>query len=624
MAPSSLGGDSPGGEPLVKPRWEAVSCRRYHWDIAPGRKIIERDPRHSDRPTAGQGFEPLGLEELEDRAAALHGDTQAGREASKVVRALVKAARSIVLYEAGNQAVAGYIAEFRERMEAYLADRGALDLVITPYEISSAGEVIYIERDLERSLAVRLYTDGVRRLTVTSEATWEELARLVGTLAVRFKGIRQQEDDVVTLLWKAELQHIHVEAVAGFVSADPDEDPRAGPQDGSVAPRNELQARVFSAPYTFDYPAPPLADPVRVQFRPLTAATLARLEAEEQDDALITQSLGLAEEVLAGLEDQRHPVTTEQVMTFFREVRDGFLAMGRVDGAVHLGLLVAGSPAADTAIGGELMESCLDRHTLEALAAGGGPPLAPEALRQLSTVLSPDQATWLLEMAATADAAPEGDLLALLEVALAGRASLVHPWIARATAPAACALLALLGRLDPQEAVSAAIEAMAHGENRVQHAALAILATAPYSPRIGRALTAALDAGGEEIRMGALKHLVRQREGRALPAIHQRLHHLASGSFSAREAGNLGAAMALLAPAESLKEFAEWVRPGGLLHRVVARPPALLWAAAGGLAKLGGPEAEALLEKLAGQGSEELQQRCRALLERRRQGGEEG
>ena len=590
----------------------------------PGREAIENDPRHSDRPAAGQGFEPLGLEELEDRAAALHGDTPAGREAAKVVRSLVKAARSIVLYEAGNQAVAGYITEFRERMEAYLADRGTLDLVITPYEVSSAGEVIYAERDLERSLAVRLYTDGVRRLTVAAEATWEELARLVGTLAVRFKGIRQQEDDVVTLLWKAELQHVHVEAVAGFVSADPDEDPVTGPQAGSMAPRNELQARIFSAPYAFDYPAPTLADPIRVQYRPLPAETLARLEAEEQDDALITQSLGLGEEVLAGLEDPYHPVAAEQVVTFFREVRDGLLAMGRVDGAVRLALLVADSPAADTAIGGELMESCLDRRTLEAVAAGSGPPLPPAALRQLSTVLSPDQATWLLEMAATTETTPEGDLLALLEVALAGRAALVHPWIDRATAPSACALLALLARLDSQEAVTAAIQALAHGENPVQHAALAILATAPYSPRIGKALTAALEADGEEVRMGALKHLVRQREGRALPAIHQRLQHLSSGSFSAREAGNLGAAMALLAPAESLTAFAEWVRPGGLLQRVVARPPALLWAAAGGLAKLGGPEAEELLEKLAGHGSEELQQRCRALLERRRQEGDAG
>ena len=35
-------------------------------------------------------------------------------------------------------------------------------------------EVVYLERNRERSLAFRLFRDGVRRLTISPDVAWEE------------------------------------------------------------------------------------------------------------------------------------------------------------------------------------------------------------------------------------------------------------------------------------------------------------------------------------------------------------------------------------------------------------------------------------------------------------------
>ena len=78
-----------------------------------------------------------------------------------------------------------------------------IDLEIRPFEMLRDGEVVYLERDRERSLAFKLFRDGVRSVIIEPEVAWEELLRLLEILSIRFTGIRQQEDDVVTLLLKA-------------------------------------------------------------------------------------------------------------------------------------------------------------------------------------------------------------------------------------------------------------------------------------------------------------------------------------------------------------------------------------------------------------------------------------
>ena len=156
------------------------------------------------QPHAGNG-QPRSLadtaaEEAEyTRELTVLGQTEAGRLTSRALQTLALSARAFLFYEPQNEAITTFLEDLREQMSMALR-HGAMELDIQPWAISRDAEVVYQERDRERSLSFRLFRDGVRKLTIKPSITWDELVRLLGVFSVRYTGVRQQEDDIVTLL----------------------------------------------------------------------------------------------------------------------------------------------------------------------------------------------------------------------------------------------------------------------------------------------------------------------------------------------------------------------------------------------------------------------------------------
>src|SRR4051812_49961806 len=113
--------------------------------------------------------EPAG-EQLEEVAL---GGTPAGRTANTALRAFSKAARAFTLYDPQNEAVRRFLQEYRDAIAAYLSTHGALDLEVRQFELALKGEVVHSEKDREKSLAYRLFRDGIRRLVIQPGATWD-------------------------------------------------------------------------------------------------------------------------------------------------------------------------------------------------------------------------------------------------------------------------------------------------------------------------------------------------------------------------------------------------------------------------------------------------------------------
>ncbi len=152
------------------------------------------------------------------------GDSDIGKDANKALRSLARSARSFLMYDPGNEAIKIFLKQMHEDFHYFLGRHGAMALAVRPFEMVIAREVVYLERDRERSLAFKLYRDGVRSIIIRPEVEWEEMLALLKILSVRFVGIRSNEDDIVTLLWKAAFQSIDVHAVEGFVPKDEDEE----------------------------------------------------------------------------------------------------------------------------------------------------------------------------------------------------------------------------------------------------------------------------------------------------------------------------------------------------------------------------------------------------------------
>jgi hypothetical protein len=203
------------------------------------------------------------------------GSSERTRMAGDAMRSLARASRSYLIYDAGNQAVRGFIEEVRTGFERFFNAHGDMELTVRPYELMLDGEAVYLERDRERSLSLKLFRDGVRKLTLNRSTDWGELTRLLEILSIRFVGVRLNEDDVVTLLWKAGFANIRIEAVEGFV---PDDDEV---RESGVGARSadRLFGRDSSrvgdvastrVPDDFDLPAPRLPAPVPVHYKALS------------------------------------------------------------------------------------------------------------------------------------------------------------------------------------------------------------------------------------------------------------------------------------------------------------------------------------------------------------------
>ena len=176
---------------------------------------------------AVEGIDPEDPEiQMEDLLApgVKHDASPRARAASRAILALSRAARAFTLYDPSNEAIRVFLEAIQTSFRAYLQNYGPLPLLVRPFQLLVEEEIVYDVEERERSLAFKLFRDGVRRLTIFEDVEWTELLRLLEILSIRYTGIRLNEDDIVTLLWKAGFDHVEVEAVEGFVPEEDDYD----------------------------------------------------------------------------------------------------------------------------------------------------------------------------------------------------------------------------------------------------------------------------------------------------------------------------------------------------------------------------------------------------------------
>ncbi|MGC3998739.1 MAG: hypothetical protein QM767_15310 [Anaeromyxobacter sp.] len=303
--------------------------------------------------------------ETEAPSPLLRGSPRA-QAAAALMSALGKAARAFTLYDPANTIVRKFIEDYRAAAEAATA-MGPVAVDVKPFELMVAEEVIYREEDRERSLAFKLFRDGVRKVTYLPGVDFRELLMLLQILAIRYAGVRQSEDDVVTLLKKAEMRTILVTAVEGYA---PDEEE---PEEG-------IRPRGGEPPPDFDQPFPKLPPPGPVAYRPVPDEALAPLRAETTDEALARSALQLAAELMAWAARSALPV--EDAAQYCSELRDFLVAEHDLNALAQLADLVQRQPPGPLRDG--VLRGLADARLVEAVLAAaevGGGELPPAAAR---------------------------------------------------------------------------------------------------------------------------------------------------------------------------------------------------------------------------------------------------
>jgi HEAT repeat protein len=168
------------------------------------------------------------------------------------------------------------------------------------------------------------------------------------------------------------------------------------------------------------------------------------------------------------------------------------------------------------------------------------------------------------------------------------------------------------------------MEATTSDEEVVQMEALRQLHAAEVSPEIARALRHLVESSAEGVRLAALPVMAERGQARVLPTLvaHAEKRH---ESLSSAEAEATGRALATSSPRGALDTFKGWLelKGGGLLGRKTMDAPATLQRVAlAGLERIGGGEANELLDRLAEMGAHEVAAKADGVIDRR--GGSSG
>ncbi len=159
-------------------------------------------------------------------------------EVQEVVSGLVKTAKIFRTYPRDNSISITAIDNLVQTFSDYLTRREELELFVQRHELLFQGAVVYSDADARKSFAMKLDRDGVRRVVFFQGIERTEVVGLLEVLTTEV-GDDSLEDDVVTLLWDKQLQHVKVFVLDDLASGEGGYDPGlmgAGELKGTDAP----------------------------------------------------------------------------------------------------------------------------------------------------------------------------------------------------------------------------------------------------------------------------------------------------------------------------------------------------------------------------------------------------
>lgn len=529
------------------------------------------------------------------------GGTDQARAANHCLRSLVRAARSFLFYDAHNEAVSHFIEELQQAFNDYCQEFGDLDLVVRTdaIHLGAQGEVIYREADRERSLAFRLYRDGVRRLLVRDRLGWDDLVGLLEVLSIRYTGLRHQEDDMVTLLRRASFHAIELTAVQGFVSDDDDPDDPGSRSDEIIL--EQALARV-EIPRDFDLPPTKLKTRKKVSFVPIPEDLKARTAAEASTRRLTLDCLSLVEQVLTAA--RAGTLTLAESLGLIEEIRDYLLIEGEIRGLQELRKLVA-----------EVPEDLEGQPALAQLVAEYGAPGSvsrlvrsvppeqdevPAPLHELLASLPSDVPTVLMDLMHTEHSV---HLRRVLRQAL-------EPWAAKHQAElmrrirddpghAGADLLRALSTRAPESARRMVLELAVSGAPDLQVECIQIIGRTSQGPTARSLLLRLYDDPTPAVREAAARTLTGFKDTATFQSVRSLTERKAASGFGDDLARLLGETLAGVAPDQALALFTNWIRARGRLRLSKAGEDQLPWVAIAGLAALDHSDADGLLKAYA-------------------------
>jgi hypothetical protein len=191
--------------------------------------------RRRVRPCASCGYEQregLGMTETTATSRGQKPTAQvsdAARQAlataaTGVFDKLRKSIKQVLLYRHNTDRYAEYYQPFCQAMEALLAEHRVLSLKVDAQAFKVGPHFVYEDDSRENNVCYPLFVNGIRLLVFKAGVSADVLMRFFMLCIQASDDAKKGKDDIVTTLWKANLDGIEYVVVEGF-KALPDEDP---------------------------------------------------------------------------------------------------------------------------------------------------------------------------------------------------------------------------------------------------------------------------------------------------------------------------------------------------------------------------------------------------------------
>lgn len=128
------------------------------------------------------------------------------KHADEALQALVKAKRNLRLYPSNNPIYEQMAKDTYRKVMKYFDFADTMELTITRNEIKLGNETVFKAEGNEDNLALFLFRDGLRTLTITSALDEDEMLDLLEVLSTDTD--KEDMEDLVTLLWEKDFNSI--------------------------------------------------------------------------------------------------------------------------------------------------------------------------------------------------------------------------------------------------------------------------------------------------------------------------------------------------------------------------------------------------------------------------------
>lgn len=157
------------------------------------------------------------------------------------MQALVKGLRASQLYLPNNPVYQQAMQNVRAAFQAVWEQTGELRLGVTESDLVLDGRPVLSQPSRGESLSWVLFKDGIRSLTFLPGVEEEEIVRFLGVIYKARQLPADADDDLLTLLWEQDFQHIRYDFVE-LAAAEAVPIPRVEPQQ--QVPQDRVQQQV--------------------------------------------------------------------------------------------------------------------------------------------------------------------------------------------------------------------------------------------------------------------------------------------------------------------------------------------------------------------------------------------